>query len=362
MIAKARAVAALTLLCTVTTLACTMSGARAVFLSNPTDLRQHADYDREWWSLSGRAATSGGRQFRWQASFFRFALADTEQLYTAEFSVLDVSSGKLESRQRSARELFASAARQSSSIAVDDWRLVTRAAHDLSRARVDVDLGSAAAGLSLRLLPQKPPVPSLAFHGYAVTRLAATGRLIYAGTTYLVRGAAWLDHEYETAPANERRVGWERFELQLDDGRDIELFTSRLPDGNYRLSSHSGASELGAQQTIVGRREPMDGLSIDRRGRAHRLSPESIELIVRANTHWHSPHDDAMYPALWQVTLGGEATVAIVPTARDQEVLPEPRGVAVWYGAVDLAQADPPGLALGTGFVELTGYVTPTRL
>ncbi len=317
----------------------------------------------EWWSVSGHAATKAGRKFRWHASLFRFALGDSEGFYSAEFSVLDVRTGRLESEQRSARESVASAGRKPRSIAVDGWHITTRVASNPLRAPMDILFESSSAGFSLHLLPQKPPVASLAFRGLAFTRLKTMGLLRYAGTDYMVKGSAWLDHEYETASQPVQRVGWERFELQLDDGRDVELFSSRLRDGNFHLpSQRSGAPEVAAQQTIVGSREPMEGLLVDRSGVPHRVSSQRIELIVRGNTHWHSPHDDAVYPALWQLTLDNGATVAIEPTARDQEIRPEPSGVALWYGAVDLTQADPPGLVLGTGFVQLSGYVTPTAL
>jgi predicted secreted hydrolase len=348
--------------CNAATCPQTEASAATAPLAFPRDYAAHPTYEREWWSLSGRAATKDGRRFDFQASFFRYSLGRHEALFSAEYSILDARSGTMRSGQRSARNVVSMSRAARATIAVDDWQLASDAPRNPSQRRERIRIG-AENGFSLTLRPQKPPAPSLAFEGYALTRLAATGSLRYDGVRYAVTGSAWLDHEYERLSSGSERIGWERFELQFRDGRDIELFASRERDGRFRLPSQpSGAPDLAATQTTYGTREPMEALLVDRAGRTHHISPDRVDLIVRANTQWHSPHDDATYPALWQLDVNDAPAIAIEPSTRDRELLPAPNGIAVWYGSVDLTEADPPGLPAGFGFVQLSGYRTPTPL
>jgi len=219
-------------------------------------------------------------------------------------------------------------------------------------------------GVALTLLPRKPAVPSLATdHGVSITRLAASGTVTTNGKRRHVTGTAWLDHDVEASGPPRPRIGWTRFELQLDDGRDVELFASRLPDDHYWLSTTRGRTSLSSQQVVGGTLEPIGGFIVSAAGHVTRLSTLQISLVLRANTVWHSPHDEASYPALWLLSLDGDdPPIAIAPHALDQEVLPSPDGVAVYVGAVDLAEAEPPGRQLGAGLVQLTGYTTSTDM
>ncbi len=350
------------LLLTCTTLTVVEGSVAATTLRFPRDYGAHCGYPREWWSLTAHVIGPRERRFSLQASFFRFTVAADEDSNSAEYSIVDESTERVDALARAARNVGCSATPTRDTIAVDDWHLSTNVRHE--RMSAGVGIGDSRNGFSLKLDPKKRPVPSLGFEGYALTRLSAEGWVSSEGSRYRVSGSAWIDHEYETPQAAGNRVGWQRFELQLDDGYEIELFSSRLADGAFRLPSRASDEHgCSAVQTDEGVRDPIEGFTVTPSGRRRMLAQRDVELVIAGNTFWHSPHDEASYPAIWQLTIAGRNdAIAVTPTVRDQELLPGTSGVALWFGSVDLAQAGPPGDSLGAGFVQLTGFATPTPL
>ncbi|MBC5800000.1 MAG: hypothetical protein GIX03_01500 [Candidatus Eremiobacteraeota bacterium] len=344
------------------------SGAAPEQLVFPRDHGLHRSYRAEWWLLSGQLHARDGRRFGYHAAFFRFALGARRQLYTAEFSLLDERSGQTVSVERSVRPTTNShpAGGGVFELAVDQWRL---AGHPLRAPRfesIDVRAGNPGNGIALNILPQKLPSPSPAFDGYAFTRMRASGSVMFGGRSYAVNGVSWLDHEYERHAQTAARVGWERFELQFNDGRDVELFATRLAGGRFAIRLPDGREiEASSQLLPYGPDVPVAGMIVERNGAVRPLKLGAASLAIEGDTFWHSPRTRASYPALWRLSIPAmrlDNAVAIAPLARDQEVIPDFGGVPFWWGAVELAQAEPPGLPLGTGSIVLTGYAIPTSL
>jgi predicted secreted hydrolase len=334
----------------------------------PRDHGLHRSEPAEWWLLSGHLHTRDGRRFDYHAAFFRFELGARQQLYAADFSVLDERSGQTVSAERTVRQRTDSNVRVSGALAlaIDHWRLAGHPLHDPRLESIAIRAGDFGNGIALTALPQKLPSPSPAFSGYAFTRMRAHGSVTFGGRRYAVDGLSWLDHEYELRAGGGSRVGWERFELQFDDGRDVELFAARLADGRFRIRlPDSRAIEAASHVLADGPDVPVAGMIVERDGAIRSLTLRAAALAIEGGTLWHSPHTRAGYPALWRLSIPVmrlDNSVAIAPLARDQEVVPDFGGVPFWWGAVDFAQAGPPGLPLGVGYVLLTGYATPTSL
>ena len=74
----------------------------------PADHGPHPDFRTEWWYYTGNLRTTAGRHLGFQLTFFRVALAPTEeprasrwatrQLYFAHFAVTDTAGGRFQPR------------------------------------------------------------------------------------------------------------------------------------------------------------------------------------------------------------------------------------------------------------------------
>ena len=316
----------------------------------------HPHAPSEWWASHGRVRSRDGRRFGFTAMFFRYSLDAREDADAAEFSLLDERTGRVVSDTRVVRKVAPRTA--DDGIAADDWHVIGRTERTRSREDFSVRAESSAASLRLALRPLKRASPSPAYAGYAFTRMRATGSLAIDRRRFDVVGDAWLDHEYRTtrAPVGER--GSDRYELQLDNGRELTLFARRLDDGTYVVRDRSGRSEPRASSVVAdGPTIPIGGRLVEADGTSRALDPDAIELVDRGGARWRSPHDGGAYPDVWRLSLRDVAdTLAIEPVVRDQEVVPRAGGAPAWVGAADIARAEPPGTPLGSGYAELTGY------
>ena len=87
------------------------------------------------------------------------------------------------------------------------------------------------------------------------------------------------------------------------------------------------------------------------------LRPEQIEF--RAERQWTSPRTGTVYPVQWRVRLG-ERDIALRPLMEDQENDARlSTGAIYWEGAVSAFEH---GAAVGSGYLELTGYGERLRL
>jgi predicted secreted hydrolase len=323
-------------------------------LDFPADHGPHLDYQTEWWYYTGNLATAEGQRFGYQLTFFRRALAPpvqrterdsswaADQVYMAHFALTDVDGRRYQSAERFARGAAGLAGAQSAPFTVwlEDWQVeelepgVTRmrARHDdlaLDLVLTDVkgpilhgDMGYSRKG----------PEPGNASYYYTLSRLETSGTVEVAGSTYLVGGLSWMDHEWSTSALSAGQVGWDWFSIQLDDGSELMVFQLRRDDGSIDPFS--------------------SGTFIAPDGSTRHLTRDDFEISVTDT--WQSAATGAKYPARWTITVPVEDLVLdIEPYLADQELN---LSYAYWEGAVG-AEGERRGRPVrGSGYIEMTGY------
>ncbi len=334
-------------------------------LSFPADHGSHTDYRTEWWYYTGNVTDGDDRRFGFQLTFFRSGLQPpdkrrqwpdpasawrTDQIYLAHAAVSDISGGRHLQAERMARPVISLAGADQVAgmvtIHVHGWQAVI--APGAHRLEADAD----AFALTLDLTPDKPAVmhgdsgysrkgqsPERASCYYSFTRLQASGTLTVDDTRHAVRGSAWMDHEFSTAPLQPGITGWDWFSLQLSDRTEIMIFLLRQPDGT--LNPASG----GTFVTVSGRTQTL----------------RRDDVRIQPLSHWTSPHSGARYPVKWQVAIVPLALELIVSAnLEDQEMrTPNSTNVVYWEGSVQAKGTRNEKAIDGVGYVELTGYAQP---
>ncbi|MGA2404643.1 MAG: lipocalin family protein, partial [Syntrophobacteraceae bacterium] len=172
---------------------------------------------------------------------------------------------------------------------------------------------------------------------YSISRLEAVGKVAVGGRERSVRGTAWMDHEFFSAPLNPRFAGWDWFGLQFSDGSELMVYLMREKNGEYSPVS--------------------SGTFVDRDGKPTRLF--SRDFRVRSLQTWRSPHSGTLYPASWLLDVHPlDLRINVIPNMAGQEMqTPGSTQVTYWEGSVRAEGAGPQGRAVvGEGYVELTGY------
>jgi len=334
-------------------------------LSFPADHGPHPAFRTEWWYYTGNLATTTGRRFGFQLTFFRRGLRPPgerknwpepaspwrcDQVYLAHAAISDIDGGHHLQAERMARPVLSLAGAEQKgaewTIHLNDWQTV------IAPRNQQLEAAAEAFAMRLDLKPLKP----LVLHGkagysrkgstaerascyYTFTRLGTTGALTVDGIDHEVHGTAWMDHEFSTAPLEAGITGWDWFGLQLSDGTDVMIYLLRRVDGNLHPAS--------------------SGTFVDAAGRARHLKLEALQ--VRPSAHWTSPHSGARYPTGWQVRLTPlNLTLAVEANLADQEMRTRrSTGVDYWEGSVRVAGSRDGKPVSGVGYVELTGYAKP---
>ena len=323
-------------------------------LTFPTDHGPHPDYQTEWWYYTGNLETASGRQFGYQLTFFRRALAPpgersertsdwaADQAYMAHFALTDVASGEHQAFQRYARGAagLAGAAGGPFRIWLEDWS-VEAVGPDQYRLRAAED----DLALDLLLVDEKGPIlhgdagysqkgpdPGNASIYFSQTRLTSSGTVAVGDNTFAVEGASWMDHEFSTSALADGQVGWDWFALQLDDGSELMVFQIRREDGGIDpLSSGTLVAPDGGTRHL-----PRD---------AYTITPVDS---------WRSPHTGAEYPVRWEITVPNAAlSLEIESLLADQEMNVS---YTYWEGAVRVEGERDGTPVTGMGYVEMTGY------
>jgi predicted secreted hydrolase len=329
----------------------------------PADHGPHEGFRTEWWYVTGNLTSSTGRDFGFQFTIFRSALAPqppdlgsawaTNQAYMAHFTVTDVSEGRFHAHERFARGALdlAGATAEPLRVWLEDWSIAGTTS-DAFPLRLSAREGDVALDLALeagkpavpqgdRGLSRKGPEPGNASYYYSHTRMPAAGTLVVDGDTLVVSGLAWLDREWSTSALSEGQVGWDWVALQLDDGWDLMAYRLRRDDGSADTWS--------------------DAVLVDPRG-----VPTPIEwgtqISVESTGSWSSPIDRAAYPSGWRISVPERGwSLAVEPRIPNQEL---DLAFRYWEGAVSVRGTGEGGAQVeGRGYVELTGYagVTPNR-
>jgi len=315
----------------------------------PRDEGSHPQFRTEWWYLTGWLESESGEAFGFQVTFFRNRPGVDEdnpsrfvarQVLFAHAAVSDQRQGALMRGEKSARAGFglAEAAEGSLAVKIDNWSLrqeggryfavasTSEFALQLECDRTQPPLLNGKNGFS-----QKGPQPQFASYYYSLPQLRTSGRIAIGGREHRVQGVAWFDHEWSSSMFDEHARGWDWIGLNLDDGGALMV---------QRIRDAAGQQYWGAATL----REP--GLP----DRAH--APD--EIAWSELRRWRSSRTGVTYPVEWKITVGGR-TILLRPLLDDQENdARASTGTLYWEGAV--RAFDERGVAIGRGYLELTGY------
>ena len=193
--------------------------------------------------------TFGSRSFGFELTFFRVGVEPelssqsawaAQSLYLAHVALTDDANSTFRYAERLNRGAFgaAGAARDSLHVWNGDWKAQLRG----SELKLSAEHGELK--LQLRLRPGKP----LVLHGEqgfsrkaagrgeasyysSFTRLGGSGKLRLEEEEFVVRAAAWMDHEFTSSKLAQGTVGWEWFAVQLDTNEELMLYQLRGESG-----------------------------------------------------------------------------------------------------------------------------------
>lgn len=326
-----------------------------VDLTFPKDFGAHPDTQTEWWYFTGNLAADGGHRFGYQLTFFRRGLVGpdlraqrssawaADQVYLAHFALTDVSAGAFhpfERIERGAAGLAGALGEPFFEVWLRDWSVkqVDGQTYQLSALEGDIGISlvlkdqKGAVLQGDRGYSQKGPEPGNASTYVSLTRLQSDGFVSVAGRRLPVSGTSWMDHEYGTSALAAEQIGWDWFSIQLDDGRDLMVYTIRRKDGS--VDPFSRGAVIAADGSI------------------QILQPGDFELKV--TDQWKSPHSGGNYPAGWTLFLPKMSlSLRIMPLLSDQELN---NSFVYWEGAVRIEGTQDGTAVKGWGYTELTGY------
>ncbi|MFY9459204.1 MAG: carotenoid 1,2-hydratase [Aquabacterium commune] len=346
----------------------------------PQDFGAHPAFRTEWWYLTGSlwpqddsarnntaaaaaASTAPGAHrpapLGFQITFFRSrvdAAADSRsafaarQLVFAHAALTDVAAARLVHDQRIGRTGFGlvEAHEGDTHVVLRDWTLqrsgpAERSTYasrvtardftlDLRFTQTQALLLQGDAGFS-----QKGPRIEQASRYYSHPQLQVSGQLTRAGRTQAVSGRAWMDHEWSESLLDADAVGWDWIGMNLDDGGALTAFRLRRADG----------STLWAGGSLRAPGQPV-----------RKLSPDEVRFTPLR--HWTSPATRARYPVAWQVDVAGQRFTVEARTDAQELDSRGSTGSVYWEGLSTLRDAR--GQAVGSGYLEMTGYSGALRL
>ena len=336
----------------------------------PADHGPHEGYSIEWWYFTGHLHTGdpAGPRFGYQFTLFKVGLDPNPAHGDSAFRANDAVMGHVALTDIDAGEHRFSEVFYRAAPLLGGFRPPGEGPVAWSRAPAgtpgtwelawngdgfDLAMRDDARGLAIELStrPTRPPLfhgsdgfsakngdGSSASHYYSFTRMATRGVVTRDGERLDVEGTSWMDHEFSSSQLDDQQVGWDWFSIQLDDGRDLMLYTLR--DGAGRVDHQSGTLRRA------------DG-SVRTLGRH--------DFRVGADATWRSEASAAEYPSRWTIELPSERlSLRVTPRVADQENRSRIVDRLHYYeGAVEVRVG---GEVVGRGYVELTGYGDDARL
>lgn len=331
----------------------------------PEDFGAHPAFKTEWWYITGTlrpaeaTTATAPPSFGFQITFFRRRIDAaqgstsrfaTHQLVFAHTALTDLQAGQMQHDQRIARTGFglANATPGDTGLTLRGWHL--RRQGPATQSRYDSHIAARDFTLALRFdqtqplllqgqagYSQKGPSPTNASHYYTQPHLAVTGTLSRQHQDTRVQGQAWLDHEWGEAMLPPEVVGWDWLGMNLLDGGSLTAFRLRRADGGTVWA----------------------GGSLRRPGQPSRAFAPG-ELRFTPTRWWTSPATSARYPVQWQLDVAGvrhELKARLDAQELDSR---HSTGNVYWEGLSELLDAQ--GRVIGSGYLEMTGYVTPIQL
>ncbi|MDX2186643.1 MAG: lipocalin-like domain-containing protein [Opitutaceae bacterium] len=324
----------------------------------PKDHGSHPTFKIEWWYLTGHLEARGGRQFGFQATFFRRAFRETDNgplnhIHLAHMALTDLRGDRFFHQERLARDGWdAEATVGDLSVRNGPWTL--RRESSAGRDTFIVEGGiKADVSFAFTLSPKKPLVvfgengvsrkgsdPTAASHYLTFTRMGVTGDLHLPEGTLDVTGEAWMDHEFSSSQLSEGMVGWDWAGIHLDDGREVMVYRLRFKDGTQDPASRLTWVDKSGELT-------------------------TRPFSWRVERTWKSAATGVEYPAVVAIDTvdpqtGTGITLRLTPKREDQELIGNRGGVTYWEGAC--AVESTPKSLTGKAYMELTGYAGQLRM
>jgi len=320
-------------------------------LSFPSDHGIHPDAPAEIWEFAGQMRTPDDERYGFLLSFTRLGLQPGEperpsawaarDVYRGLFAFLDAGGGHYRASERFARAALGMSGYDPAAglIWLDDWKIRIPAG---ARSSFALRAETEGTRLDLRLESRKPAVAPTAqsfptaaggrLRAYLLSRLTISGTIRLGDHRHRVTGQAWLNRSWGKIAPPGGQVALNRYQVQLDDGREMLIFQLRRKDGS--------APPLSS------------GLLVEADGRALPIPENAVRL--EPDAYWSNP-EGIRYPVAWTVKLPNLATeLRLSPLVEDQEAV---RSVRAWSGSVSVSGTGPRNEALsGQGFMELTGY------
>ncbi len=326
----------------------------------PADHGPHPAFRNEWWYATGNLADATGREFGYQLTLFRIALAPTapatdstwrsNQVYMGHFALTDVAGNTHWGFERFSRGAMGLAGAHATPLRVwlEDWELAgtgsdpfplrVRARQDDIAVDLMLDTGKPVVLQGDQGLSQKSAEPGNASYYYSYTHLPTQGTVSLGGQTFTASGASWLDREWSTSALGPEQNGWDWFALQLDDGREVMF---------YRLRCKDGSVDPFSKGVLV---------AADGSTRALRWNEVDLQPLGA----WTSPHTGDRYPAGWRLRMPTEKLdLTVTPKIADQEMR---RMVRYWEGAVAVDGHAGDQAVAGQGYLEMTRYESTTSM
>ena len=171
--------------------------------------------------------------------------------------------------------------------------------------------------------------------------MTTNSTLTFAGRPQTVTGSTWMDHEFGSNQLTASQVGWDWFAIQLTDGVEVMPYQLRLTDG--RPDPHSSGSLIYPD------------------GRIEHLPFSAFELTPQEV--WQSPKSGGRYPGRWRIQGPSRHLDLSVQAAFPDQELATTGSTQVTCGEGSVSVAGPAGgrPLTGVGYLEMTGYATPSR-
>ncbi len=324
----------------------------------PADHGPHPEFRNEWWYVTGTLTDASGREFGYQLTLFRIALAPiapivdsawrTNQIYMGHFALSDVAGKQHHGFERFSRGAVGLAGAQAAPLRIwlEDWELASigpepfplrvRAHQDDIAVDLTLDTAKPLVLQGEQGLSQKSAEPGNASYYYSLTRLPTRGMVNLNGQKFTVSGASWLDREWSTSALGLEQSGWDWFALQLDDGREMMFYRLRRKDGGVDPFSK--------------------GMLVAADGSARVLRWNEVDWQPLGA--WTSPHTGDRYPAGWRLRVPTEQLdLTVTPKIADQEMR---LTVRYWEGAVAVGGLAGERAVGGQGYLEMTRYESAT--
>jgi len=172
---------------------------------------------------------------------------------------------------------------------------------------------------------------SLGFAGssyyYSRTRMKVTGTLKVDGTTELVEGISWFDHQWGNFTSI--KLSWDWFSLQLDNGVDLMIY--QLRDKQGKPVNYAATVSKKGETEILG----------------------NTEFVLTPGQNWVSDKTGNSYPVTWNLKIPKKKIdIKIQGIIKNSEFDAKlTTFLTYWEGAVKVE-----GSHTGRGFMELNGY------